>query len=352
MNYSANITVCKDVQSLSHSTRTARVSAIALVSAFGISGNIFVILLAVKYTVRKNLHHLIINMAVSDILVILTMPLQSASSQLNLARLITGMLGEILCKTTVFVFHLSVKESLLTLLIISIERFRATRLFARRLQPYTLRQRVAVLVSCWSIAMFISAFHIYFSITSSSPSGGNFCGDPFLLEAVIFMNIYFIFVIILFCIIFSLSILTLRRLLKPQAIEASLAEAQRQARRKRITAAVRMVLCSLLLYSCCWLPYIIYYFLWTLSFTLEKAHSLYVIPICIDWSTLIFILSNILPLVNSCFSPCIYIVFLSDFREAAKRLVCTCRTTNRSVNKRNAVELEPVDNREIQPEIE
>jgi len=88
--------------------------------------------------------------------------------------------------------------------------------------------------------------------------------------------------------------------------------------------------------------------LWTLSFTLEKAHSLYVIPICIDWSTLFFILSNILPLVNSCFSPCIYIVFLSGFREAAKRLVC--RTTNRSVNKlRNAVELEPVDNREIQP---
>ncbi|KXJ06698.1 hypothetical protein AC249_AIPGENE24618 [Exaiptasia diaphana] len=45
--------------------------ALILLMTLGLAGNIFVIVLAVKYTVRKNLHHLIINMAVSDTLYIL-----------------------------------------------------------------------------------------------------------------------------------------------------------------------------------------------------------------------------------------------------------------------------------------
>ena len=44
---------------------------VILLMTLGLAGNIFVIVLAMKYTVRKNLHHLIINMAVSDSLFIL-----------------------------------------------------------------------------------------------------------------------------------------------------------------------------------------------------------------------------------------------------------------------------------------
>ncbi|KXJ08028.1 hypothetical protein AC249_AIPGENE28355 [Exaiptasia diaphana] len=44
--------------------------AVILLMTLGLAGNIFVIVLAMKYTVRKNLHHLIINMAVSDSLFI------------------------------------------------------------------------------------------------------------------------------------------------------------------------------------------------------------------------------------------------------------------------------------------
>ncbi|KAK3752667.1 hypothetical protein QZH41_006486 [Actinostola sp. cb2023] len=50
---------------------TLKVMAILLVGGFGVLNNIFVIVLAVKYTVWKNLHYLIINMAVADSLVVL-----------------------------------------------------------------------------------------------------------------------------------------------------------------------------------------------------------------------------------------------------------------------------------------
>ncbi|KAK3737049.1 hypothetical protein QZH41_005343 [Actinostola sp. cb2023] len=48
-----------------------KVMAILLVGGFGVLNNIFVIVLAVKYTVWKNLHYLIINMAVADSFVVL-----------------------------------------------------------------------------------------------------------------------------------------------------------------------------------------------------------------------------------------------------------------------------------------
>jgi len=68
MNYSNSTwEYCKYFVPDSDTTRTVKVIASTLLSACGIFGNIFVIVLATKYTVRKNLHHLIINMAVSDI---------------------------------------------------------------------------------------------------------------------------------------------------------------------------------------------------------------------------------------------------------------------------------------------
>ncbi|KXJ23213.1 hypothetical protein AC249_AIPGENE3864 [Exaiptasia diaphana] len=49
----------------------AKLSALAILAVSGILLNVFVIVLAAKYTERKNLHYLIINMALSDALYLL-----------------------------------------------------------------------------------------------------------------------------------------------------------------------------------------------------------------------------------------------------------------------------------------
>ncbi|KXJ06544.1 hypothetical protein AC249_AIPGENE1389 [Exaiptasia diaphana] len=76
--------------------------AVILLVTLGLAGNIFVIVLALKYTVRKNLHHLIINMAVSDTLMIL-MNLIIKISWLSDDKLSLtypdGILGDILFKS-------------------------------------------------------------------------------------------------------------------------------------------------------------------------------------------------------------------------------------------------------------
>ncbi|KXJ28683.1 hypothetical protein AC249_AIPGENE19422 [Exaiptasia diaphana] len=66
-------TYCKFREPDTDAEKIAKQTAFVLLIVLGISFNIFVIILAAKFTVRKNLHHLIINMAVSDALYYLFM---------------------------------------------------------------------------------------------------------------------------------------------------------------------------------------------------------------------------------------------------------------------------------------
>ncbi|KXJ22972.1 Alpha-2Db adrenergic receptor [Exaiptasia diaphana] len=129
-------------------------------------------------------------------------------------------------------------------------------------------------------------------------------------------------------------IVTVRRLSRRQAIEAHMSEDQQKMRAQRTRAAVRMVVVSALLYILCWLP----------SFFLKSAHAFRnkrgskIIPYAYraDPSCGLFFIIfplTFLPIVNSCFSPFIYIIFLRDFREAAKKVLCSGKTLNQIQNR-------------------
>ena len=72
VNTSNNSFPCHFIED-SDLSRDLKMFSIFFVGACGIFGNIFIIVLAIKYTVRRNLHHLIINMAIADILVVTSM---------------------------------------------------------------------------------------------------------------------------------------------------------------------------------------------------------------------------------------------------------------------------------------
>ncbi|KXJ11727.1 G-protein coupled receptor-like K2 [Exaiptasia diaphana] len=200
--------------------------AVILLMTLGLAGNIFVIVLAMKFTERKNLHHLIINMAVSDTLFILMNLTEDIGWLSNYKLSLTypdGILGDILCKTKWLLNHISYNVSLVTLLIISIERFRATRRTLQRSRVYTLRKILAIIGISWLIPMTLQSYNLYY-----------FKLDP------------------------ERGISTIRRLSRPRAIHAHLNQEQRKARARRTQAAVRMVLASVMLYTCCWFPTFIY----------------------------------------------------------------------------------------------
>jgi len=200
---------------------------------------------------RKNLHHLIINMGVSDALFLVSALWNRISLKYHIESLYpAGVWGDIICKITGFIPEISYKVSLVTLLVISIERFRATRRTLQRSRQYTLRKRVAVLSIFWLIPMAIDArwLHVYYFERQN-------CFFLYLEYYMIIGAVAFLIITIVIITILALSIIAVRRLSRPQAIVAHMNVEQQRNRRRRTMAAVSMVLASVVLYSCCWFPY-------------------------------------------------------------------------------------------------
>jgi len=248
---------CKYEEPYSDLEKNAKYIAVVILCVIGICSNIFIIVIAAKFTVRKNLHHLIINMVVSDALFLVSKLWDGeVSFKYDIESLYPiGVLGDIICKITHFIYMISYKVSLLTMCVISIERFRVTRRTLQRSRQYNLKQRVAVLSICWLIPMVGNAYPLYIR---SFKEVGQYCFYKNASEKI--MQITYGLALVTWTIvvitILALSIITVRRLSRPQDILAHLMVGQLRNRRRRSMAAVFMVITSVVLYSCCWSPYI------------------------------------------------------------------------------------------------
>ena len=309
-------TLCKYAEPESVIAKTVKLMTCLVLGAFGIFGNVFVIVLAVKYTVTKSMHFLIINLAVANILFVI-FHVQRYITDNFLTNGISGhtdlTVAQILCKTLPFLYYVFGVQTLVTLLVISIERYRiTTRVSLTSSQPSGKRRGI-VIAGCWLVTMIMNTDTLIFDhieiIDSELICIRSYMGEENTLKVIIFtilltLNMTYYFIMVL------LSFLTLRRLSKAQPIEESLSELQRQQRRKRIRNSVKMVLYSLLLYSCGFLPFAI-------AHVIDCQCSN-----CRDLPTLFFFTWYFPPLFSFCLSPCIYCICLSDFREAARRLLC------------------------------
>jgi len=296
-------------------------AALGFVGIYGIMANLFVIILAVKYTARKNLHHLIIGMAISDTILIFMQPffyIQRLSG-FTLTLYPHGTTGIVVCKITAFLYNVLYSQSLLSLMIIGIKRYRATGITLRRSRPYTMKQRMMTIGCSWFIPMALFGNTLYHATMVEEQPGVYLCKNTLQVPDW-FMIIQPVLIILTFIVIFTLSVLTIQRLSQPHAgIRASLNERHRIKRTQRIRATVRMVLSSLLLYTVCWLPYYIYALLLVLDHLLAQYDVLIIdMSICVDFSSFSFLAFYFLPLVNSSFSPCMYLIFLPDFRNGAR----------------------------------
>jgi len=292
--------------------KTLQHVAVFIFGGFGIIGNIFIIVLALKYTVKRNLHHLIINMAVSDTLVVLMTWILQIPPFFN--RQIWADIKEhelgALCNMINFIMQTGMWTTFLCLLVVTIERFRATRRTFKRVEQSSVRRRILVQALCWLSAMVLATFDLFdYYIKEDSCV---FTCDKKQTHFVA-LGIVYTFLVCAYVSIFVLSIATLKNLSKQPPIENSLSNRQRIARKERTASAMKMVLSSLLLYFCCYCPYDVINILQSISYGFGGN---FLDSIWINTVLIIF------PLVNSCFSPVIYLIFLPDFRQAAKKVFC------------------------------
>ncbi|XP_020903260.1 melanocortin receptor 5-like [Exaiptasia diaphana] len=333
MNQSNNTqdeTYCKFHEPDSSTERWIKFIALLVFIGIGFIGNVFVIILAVKFTVKRSLHFLIINVAVADILFDLANLFFEVTAffRYDLYNRVNVALAETFCKTSVYIYRVFLSESLLTLLIISIERYRVTSQTVRISRPFS-RKRGLVIIACsWIIALvtnlYLPIFRNVVKRNSAYVCITKLERTPAIVFYLISMNskLFFCLAMVVVC------ILTLRKLSKVSAIESSISYYQRLKRKKRIRGAVNMVLYSLLLSSSWFIP--TYTLAILMNFT--RLFATY----CIDWRTIQFLAFEFFPILNICLNPCIYCACLTDFRKAARRLLCC---DNRiSVSRENTIE--------------
>lgn len=228
--------------------RTVKITTIIILSVFGFIGNTLVITLAAKFAVRKNLHHLIINMCVADIIVIFITGLPSLTVYWNYELwTFTNKSNDITCKGFAFIRLAVSLISFNTLLIISIERCRATRLTIHRSQSHTLVRRILILIFSWLLSFGVASHALLIFKVVPKSIGLLKCLPFFEYEAFGILLGTFCLIVGMFISMIIINVLTLRSLSRPQPIDEHLSEAQRRNRSQKTQKIVAMILCSLFL---------------------------------------------------------------------------------------------------------
>ena len=178
--------------------KVCKLLAYGFLLAFSLLGNALIVMVVCRdRKMRTTTNFLIVNMAVSDLLVpVFAMPRASVEIFFgNLRWLIGGAVGETLCKLTAFLQDISTAVSVQSLAAISVDRFYAVwfPLKAARIKP-----RMKCIISLiWLTSALIHLPYLYaFKIVTLRDKTYCFVGSPRPVTKVIFLLLIFLIFII------------------------------------------------------------------------------------------------------------------------------------------------------------
>ena len=282
-----------------------------LLSILGNSSLIFIITKNQRMQTITN--YLIVNMAVSDILItLLAVPRQITEILLAPRRwLIGGFLGLALCKSLSFLQDVSTAVSILSLLAIAIDRYRGI-VFPLRKQIAKTKLFKSIIPSIWIVSMVLHSFYFYtFKITLEdgkkmycSPKWAPKFDEQSSAETQ-YVVLLVVFIVVPLCVVtclYSVIIVNLKRgMARCKALPRSI-----KARRLQEDAkVVKNVIAILIVFVTCITPInvyaILFYFTWKVKIPC-KAENFGFAAHLIFYS-------------NASLNPCIYFIFNDKFRQ-------------------------------------
>ncbi|XP_068686026.1 RYamide receptor-like [Montipora foliosa] len=291
--------------------------AYCLVFVVSLVGNSCIGIIVYKTkTLRKPINIFIVNMAMSDLLVPLScIPLQVV----NLYRyswLISGVLGNALCKLIPFLFDASYIVSVLSLILIAVGRFGAV-VWPLRSPLINLKRCTFFILATWIVAMASTSLDL-FAYSLEKYEGEVFCVSQWeeaFGESVSFTDYvlayYIVFVytpIILLIIIYSIILIKLK-LQKTPGQQSTDAEIQRNKRNRNALKLAIAILLGLIFCKIPWSFIYLMYLYGTLPCTFFRQY---------------FYTSWFLVISYCAVNPCICFAFCRNYREGLKRLLKCC----------------------------
>ena len=284
----------------------------ALIFPIALLGNSLVLYVVFKrQSMRSVLNLLIVNMAVADLLVtVFVIPYSVAYLFVNL-EWFSGIFGLILCKTIHFSLTASIAASVITLIVITLDRF-LTIVFVWK-TCLNLRTSKVSLALIWimSIAIMGLHLHVYTVDQPLKPIGDEryYCYPDWKRMPVDFNKFFAIgmfaafyaFPLIIMGVLYSMIIHKLWRDRIAQNTTSG-GDANINSSKKRV---VKMLITVTLAFAVCWFPlHIIHYYIY-FEFEAFKCMSPYLI-----------LLSFWLGHANSAINPVLYVIFNKTFRRA------------------------------------
>ena len=288
--------------------------AYCLIFVVSLLGNSFIGIIVYKtHTLRKPINFFIVNMAMSDLLYPIFLFPRELTYLHTDSWLISGPLGQALCKLAPFLTDASFCVSVQSLLLIAVDRFGAvvfplrSPLISSKLCPY-------FILAMWIIAMaVISPYLVAFKLAVypgqllclvqwKEAFGESFSfKDYFLTLSVVFFYIPIVMLAILYSIIVTK--------LKSQKIPGEQSTNAEQQRAKRNRNVLKMAIAIVLGFVVCSVP-------WSITMLLYLARDSLPCGFFIYWDISWFMFIS-----NCAINPCICFIFSSNYRNALKRLL-------------------------------
>ena len=159
----------------SKTTKATTIATSFLVLFLSLMGNFIVI--AVFYrnkTLRTPVHYLIVNMAVSDLIIpVVFVPLVIAEQYYDSLWMFDGVIGTLLCKLEKVAWSISITVSILSMVSIAVERFHAI-LFAMKPPLISRKKCLQGIVLMWITSTVFQA-HIIYGYKLVRKDSGTYC---------------------------------------------------------------------------------------------------------------------------------------------------------------------------------
>jgi len=271
-----------------------------------IGNSLVVAIMAKNKLTKKNPHLLFFNMVISDFLLsVVYIPRMVVMMVYGDIWIIGGELGLMLCRIIPFLHHVTIKVSVLTIMLVTVDRFLVVVFPLKNILK--LKMVKVVIVIAWFIAIIFQSPYLLTAVLVPVAGGSSTCSVRFsLLLGQTGTQVYYKLMLWWYCItlviIIILSVLAVVKLKKSKEIGVNndIALARKQKASEKLLKLVFIVTGC---FICCWSMYF---------FT----------DIFIDrpFPCIIYFFRFFLAHTNSAFNPCILLVTNQEYRNGFKAI--------------------------------
>ena len=259
---------------------------------------------------RTPVNFCVVSMSAADILItVFYMPRMISRTFLGMEWGVSGELGHILCKVAPFTQELSASVSVLTLILMAVDRFFAVLFPLKRI--FTKHVAYASIAFVWLVAIAVRSPMLHALRFIQGEEGKTFCALEFDSEVVSNLYVRFAFVLFyvvplfLIVVLYSAVIISLKKR-KPVGVDLTNIQRKYKDRLKRTRKVMSMLFTIVFVFAVGWC---LHFFLPILFRRFRTKVCKLVFPA--------FFLGH----VTSAINPCIYLIYIENYRRGFRDIL-------------------------------